>query len=146
MELLESLGVNSSIFAQLVIFLIAYVLLSRIAFKPYLEALNKRDANTVGGEETAEKLNQEVESLKKEFDEKAKEMSLAQMEIYNSAQAEAQKTYDSLVAQERKNSEDSIESMKTKVKKNIGEARGQMSSEVPKVSQEIIGKLIGKKI
>ncbi len=143
MELLTSLGVNSTIWAQLIIFMGVYFVLSKTVFGPYLEALKKREESTVGGEESAERILEEVTSLKKEFEEKAKKLSSEQMVLYNQAREGAQKKHDRAISQAREEAEDVIEGVRQKIKKNIEQVRKEMFSEIPAVSKNIVGKLVG---
>lgn len=146
MELLTSLGINSTALSQLVVFIFVYFILSRVVFRPYLRAFLKREESTVGSEENAEKLLQEASELSEKLQEKSKKISLEQMSIYNEVRQEAQKDFDRLVGEARVEADKELEGLRSVIKSDVNKVRENMSTEASSVSEGIVGKLIGKSL
>ena len=65
MELLKSLGIDSTLWSHLACFIVAYLALSTLVFRPYLRAFQERERRTVGSEEDAIRLIEEARELSK---------------------------------------------------------------------------------
>ena len=146
MELLASLGINSTVLPQLIVFIIVYFILSRVVFRPYLQAFLKREESTVGSEENAEKLLQQAFELSEKLQEKSKAASLEQMTIYNEVRQEAQKDFDRIVSEARVEADKELEGLRSAIQSDVKKVRENMSTEASSVSEGIVGKLIGKSL
>ena len=94
MELLKSLGVNSTLWYQLACFIVSYLALSNLILKPYMAALHERENRTVGGEETAIRLIEEASHLHAELEQKARAIHASVKHVYDSSRTEAMAEYD----------------------------------------------------
>jgi F0F1-type ATP synthase membrane subunit b/b' len=86
MDILTKLGIDYTLFYQLAIFIVAYFALSRLLFKPYLKAYHKRLEATFGGQEAAEKINQEAQELHVKYEAKAREVNSKVQSYFEQAQ------------------------------------------------------------
>lgn len=144
MELLTSLGVNSSLAFQFGIFLIVFLTLKYLLFTPYFSAFNERNNRTVGKTELAEKFLAESKELEETYNRKAQEVNEKYRTVYNQARVEATKEYDRVIQETRSKAKSLVDSSVEKIEKEMTSARGQLSQEVTGVSQLIIQKMIGK--
>lgn len=142
--IITQLGLNQSFFFQFIIFSIAYVVLSKVVFTPYGEALAQREQKTVGGEELAVELLKATEELKSNYEIKARQVSSEVKAIFDEYRAEAQKEQEKIVSEARALSNKVIEENRTKVQHEVAQAQTQMKAEVAQVSQEMIKKLLSK--
>lgn len=144
MDLLISLGVNSSLAMQFGIFAIVYAVLKYVLFTPYFAAYNERNNRTVGKTELAERYIAETKALEEKFAQTAQEVNERFKAVYDKTRAEALKDYDQLVNDARARSRTLVEDTQKKIRGELEAARTQISKEVGGIAQLINQKLIGK--
>jgi F-type H+-transporting ATPase subunit b len=144
MELLRGLGVNSTVGIQMVIFLVAYLALHFILFKPYFRAYVDRVERTMGRAELAERFLAESQSLQSEYERKARELSAQFKTIFDGSRSTAMREYDQLVNDARQAAKASFETSKQKIDVEIDAARKSLQSEIPALSEVITARLLGK--
>jgi F0F1-type ATP synthase membrane subunit b/b' len=146
MQILNSLGVNYTLWIQLACFLISYVALTSLVLKPYAAALREREKRTFGNEETAVRLIEEANVLHTEYETKARGINAEIKQHYDRSRSEAMKEYDLKIAQARAEAAALLETSRGKIKSEIQAARQQLSGEVPVIGAAIASKLAGKDI
>lgn len=144
MDLLSSLGVNSTLAYQFVQFVVVYFLLKYVLFRPYFAAYNERAARTVGKTELAERYVIEARELEERYAKKAQDVNAAFKAVYDQTRAEAVKEYDRLLNDARTKVKASSDQARTRIESEMSTARAQLGSEVNAVVQLINHKLIGK--
>lgn len=144
MEILTQLGVNKTAFIQFFIFAIAFFTLSSMVFKPYAEALHKREEKTKGGEEVAEQMLKQSADLKTQFETKAREVSGEINSIYETYREQAMKEYSKIVAEARGESQSLVEDTKKRVSVQVADAAVKLKEEIPTVAGLITQRLINK--
>lgn len=142
--IITQLGLNQSFFFQFILFSIAYVVLSKVVFAPYGEALAAREQKTVGGEELAMELHKATEDLKSKYEVKARQVSGEVKAIFDEHRTEAQKEQERIISEARILSNKAIEAVRSKVQTEVSQAQTQMKAEVSQVSQEMMKKLLSK--
>lgn len=71
---IETLGLDSSFFIQLVWAVGLYFILAKILLKPYFRLMEKRENLTGGRFKSSRKLEEDIEQLKIQYEEKAKKV------------------------------------------------------------------------
>lgn len=146
MEILRTLGVNSTLWIQLGCFLVSYLALTQLVLKPYMAALREREKRTVGNEETAVRMIEETTELHAEYEKKARSISGEIKGFYDQSRSAAMKEYDRLVAAAQQEAAQELEKSRALISSAIQGARAQLISEVPAVSSAIASKMAGKEI
>lgn len=146
MELLKSLGVNSTLWIQLACFIVSYIAFTSLVLKPYMAALREREKRTVGNEETAVRLIEQTNSLHADYEKKAKAINSEIKGVYDQSRTDAMKEYDKLVAMAREESSSLLDQSRTEISAAIQKARQTVMAEVPAVSTAIASQLAGKEI
>lgn len=144
MELLRGLGLDSSVGIQLVIFLITYLILHFVLFKPYFAAYNERLKRTMGQADLAEKYLAESQALQAVYENKARELSAQYKAIYDDSRLKAQREYDQTVSAARQTAKTQFETTKQKIRTELDSARKESQKEVPAVAGAITARLLGK--
>ncbi|MCB0341525.1 MAG: ATP synthase F0 subunit B [Pseudobdellovibrionaceae bacterium] len=145
-NLLASLGINATTGIQFLIFVVVYVFLSQLLFKPYFQAYLERKSRTVGSQDQAERIVAATEELETVYQEKARKFSDSYKRIYDQSRSEALHEHDRLVAEARLRAKAIVEDTRTKVAQEVEKARVAMAAEAPQVSQAIVAKLTGKEM
>ncbi len=143
-SLLKVLGIDSTVWFQLVSFLIAYLALSNLVFKPYLKAFHERERRTVGSEESAVRIVEEAQQLQMNYEQRAKHLNSEIRSVYEAHRAEATKQYEKQVEAARAESATALDSARQKISTEVQAARKALSAEIPAVSAAIAARLSGK--
>jgi F-type H+-transporting ATPase subunit b len=146
MALLTSLGVNSTIAIQLVIFMAVFFSLKYILFAPYFKAFNQRVESTVGQAELAERYLVEAKELEEKFAQKAQAANEKFRTIYDQTRAQAMREYDKMINESRQKAKALIDENRQKIQTQMEAARKSLLVETAEVTKLINVKLIGKDV
>lgn len=144
MEILTSLGINSTIGIQFLVFIVVYTCLSQILFKPYFKAFLARKEKTTGQTEIAERLVAEAKELQTKYESKAQQINAQYKAAYDISRSEALREYDRLITDARNEAKSILESAKEKINRDIVAAEKELSRETPEVAKVIAARLLGK--
>ncbi len=144
MELLNALGVNSTVFVQFAVFLVTYVIVSKILFWPYFRAFEMRTQLTVGRSAEAEKIQAETANLQTEYETVAKDLSSKIRTVYEAKRKAAQRDSDALIQTARQESKATLDSFRAQLKAQDLELRAQLDKQVQGVAATISSKLLGR--
>ncbi len=143
MELLRTLGLDSTVAFQFGIFLVVYLFLSNVLFKPYLKAFNKRKEQTVGKTDTAERYVTETQQLENEYETKAREINQQFKVIYDESRTVALKEHDRRVAEARAKAKSLTEKAQAEITSQMQAAQQELKAQVPAIAKTISVQVIG---
>jgi len=144
MEILTALGINSTIWMQLLCFMVAYTAVSQLAFKPYMAAYKERLRRTSGQEHTAEQMLSQVQTLRSEYEHKARDVNAQYKAIYDRSRTEALREYDRIVQSARDLAAQFINQNRQQIEKEVAQAQKDMVEQAPVVGGAIAARLVGK--
>jgi F-type H+-transporting ATPase subunit b len=145
-NLLQVLKLDATILPQFLIFLIAYLALSQLVFKPYLKAFDRRREATVGGKEIADQLILETQNIHYNYETKAREINTEINSIFANARKEATKLQDEIVLSARAESEKLLKKSREEISNHVSRTREELKKQVPEISQAISDRLLGKEV
>ena len=143
-SLLRALGVDHTIWIQLGCFIVSYLALTELVFKPYLRAFHERERLTIGNEESAVRIIEEARNLENEYERKARSLNGEVRGVYDSHRTEALEEYDRVVQAARSKAEGLLTLARQKITAETQAARKSLSAEIPAVSLAIASRLAGK--
>jgi F0F1-type ATP synthase membrane subunit b/b' len=144
MAILDQLGINSSLFIQMGIFLFTGIILMNVLYRPYVTAFTAREKATIGGESSVQDLMGQTAHLQQTYDGKAKSINGEIKTIYDTFRAEAQKEQARLLAEAKAESDRLLEVARANVAKEIGLAHQGLKAEIPGLVQTIQNKILQK--
>ena len=143
---LNTLKINHTIWIQLGCFMVAYVALSNLIFKPYFKVIEKRRESTSGGEELAEKMVREAAAIKDQYETRAQEINAEFKAIYEQQRSAATKEYSQKLSVARAAAQQLGEQSRAQIGKEVGRVQAELTKEIPAVSAAIASRLIGKEV
>ena len=146
MDILLAIGIDQTVFVQLIIFLVTFFFLNFLVFKPYFNAHQERAQRTIGNTNLAAQVIEDVHGLECEYQEKAKKINHQHKTIFDESKTKAMEEYDSIISSARIRSKEILEKNKKMIQKEIKKSEDQLLSEVPVVSSAIASKILGKEI
>ena len=142
-EILTSLGVNSTFYFQFAIFCFAYIAMSKIVFGPYLAAYEERHRRTVGGEKEAQDLQAQADETEAVYVKEARSLNDKIKEIYSEKAVLLNQDRNKILEEARGNAENKLNQGREQIEVAVGEARNTMKGHIQELSQQIQNKFSG---
>ncbi|MCB0377623.1 MAG: ATP synthase F0 subunit B [Bdellovibrionales bacterium] len=143
LEILTSLGIDSTFFYQFVIFFIAFLSMNFIVFRPYLNAHDERIRRTVGGQKEAEDLMQSAAKEEEIYKAEARKLNSEIREIFATSNAKAKKETEEILNQAKTEADQEVEKGRKSLEATIQEVRKEMEAHIPEISKKIETKFTG---
>jgi len=145
LEALEALGINGPfLLSQIVNFLILFLALRFLLWKPMLKMLNERKQRIAQGLEDAEQARRDRERTQAEYEERIKQAGREREEILAKAAQEGEQATADTLAQARAQSERIIAEGKETVERERQQMLAELRSQMAALSIAAANKLIGE--
>lgn len=131
---------------QLIIFLLLFFLLAKLAWKPILGALKEREQSIKVALDSAEKAKIEMASLKADNEKLLKEAREERDKILRDARDAANRLHDQAQADAKKNADRIIEDAKAIITTEKNAALREVKAQVAQFSLEIAERVIKKNL
>ena len=146
MEVLAALGVDGTVIHQGLIFLITYIFMYFLLFKPYSLAHIERVKRTGGAEEEADLFLEESQKLEEEYQKKAREVNEQYKQVFDEARIKTTKECDELLKTARTQAKTVYEDAKSQLHQQFEQARKDVEGQVPELSKMISEKLLNRNL
>ncbi|HID62693.1 MAG TPA: F0F1 ATP synthase subunit B [Anaerolineae bacterium] len=145
MEALGALGINGPfLLSQIVNFLILFLALRFLLWKPMLKMLNERKQRIAQGLEDAEQARKDRERAQAEYEERIKQAEQEREKILSKAAEEAEQAKAEALAQARAQAERIVAEGKEAVERERQQMLAELRSQVAALSIAAANKLIGE--
>lgn len=145
MEMLNALGLNHTAFLQFAIFSVTFFVLTFGLFSPFAKALEERQERTKGATAASEDLVNETNSLRQQFETKARSINGEIKSIYDENRSQGVKESEKILTTAREQANSIVEKARASVAAQVAEAQRKLKDEVPVVANAIAAKLLSKK-
>jgi F-type H+-transporting ATPase subunit b len=142
--ILLSLGVNSTFWIQLSIFVVMFFFLKKVVFDPYFKAFEKRQEKTTGSQNEAEMLYAQTRELQALYQRKARNINADIKAIFDKIRGDANREQDTIISQAKEKSKLDSEKTREKIQGEFNKAREALIKEAPILGEAINNKLIGR--
>jgi F-type H+-transporting ATPase subunit b len=140
------LDLDSTVFVQLAIFIVAAVVLSRFLFKPYLEVRAARGAGIEGAKDEARRMGEEAEARLVEYQQSlVKARSKAGGERAK-LQGEAVARDHEITEAARVATQASLEQARARLDADAKAARAQLEPRAQEIAKSIAKKILGREV
>ncbi len=130
----------------IITFILLLLILKRFAWKPLLDALQKREQTVKDALERTEKAKMEAERI---LEENRKQFERAEQEgqrILNESRSLAEKLKDDIVEKANSQSRKMIESAKQEINRDKEAAMGQLRDEIANLAIQAAGKILDESL
>lgn len=145
-SLLSSLGINNSVWLQMIVFFVAYAILSNLVFKPFMLAYEHREKKTQGQSQQNQASLQKAQELSEQFEQKARALNKQVQAIYEKVREEASEAQGKILAQAKSESENIIGTSKQKIATEMKQAKEEAQKELPAIVLAVTEKLVGREL
>ncbi|MBK9293682.1 MAG: hypothetical protein IPM57_04435 [Oligoflexia bacterium] len=146
MEILTQLGINKTIWIQLAFFIISYLAVSQLIFKPYSRNLKFRKKQTVDAAAEANKVLSHADVLAIEYEEKLKNQNEKILHLFGQLKSEGVAEEHKLLLSARQNAEKVLNQANQKITQEVALAKKELQQKLPEFSKAAASKLLGRSL
>jgi F-type H+-transporting ATPase subunit b len=140
------ISLDFSIVYQIILFLLLWLILSRVLFRPYVSLLEERERKTSGARHDTADLEQAGARLKAEYDEKIAHAQAAGGATKEAILQEARQLRERLLGQARQEAASSLDGVRREVETQMTRERQLAATEAALVAQQMVGKILGREL
>lgn len=145
MEIFKNFGINPVLLmAQIVNFLIVFIILKKVLYKPFLAMLKKREENLKEGVSLAEEGRKILEDAAKKEREMLKKAQDTSEKIVKNAKDQATETAEKIEESAKEQSEKILISAREKIEQEARETEERLTRDIGKVAITILEKTLSE--
>lgn len=130
----------------IVVFVIVLLVLTRYAWKPMLEGLQKRESSIQSALDEAQKAREEAARLRSEFDEQVRKANDQARQVLDEARRAAERTTAEMTAEAHKKIQAEQERLQRELKLAFEQARRDLQAEAAQLATLVAGKVIRRQM
>ncbi len=140
------INLDISVVYQIVLFVVLWLILSKILFKPYLGLLDERERKTSGAQHDSVDLEHEGAKLKAEYDEKIAQAQTAGYAAKEAILQDGRERRETILAQAREQAATTVNQMRQQIAAALEQERRLAAAEISIVAEEMASKALGRKV
>jgi F-type H+-transporting ATPase subunit b len=140
------ISLDISILYQIVIFLMLWLILSKVLFRPYVGLLDERERQTGGARHDTGELEREGSRLRAEYEEKINQARSAATAVKDAIIQEARQEREKLLHGAREEAARKLDGVRREVQRELEKERTILAAEAAAVAQDMASKVLGRKI
>jgi F-type H+-transporting ATPase subunit b len=140
------ISLDISVLYQIVIFLVLWLILNKVLFRPYLDLLDERESRTAGARHDSSELEYEGARLKAEYEEKIAQARAAGSATKDAIVQEGRQERERLLHQAREEAARTLESARSEVQRQLERERALLDTEVTEVARDMVSKILGRRV
>jgi F-type H+-transporting ATPase subunit b len=140
------ISLDFSVFYQVVIFLVLWVVLSRVLFRPYIAALEERERNTSGAQYDTEALEREGARLKAQYEEQLARVEAAAAAVKETILQEARHQREQIIGRAREEASAALDKARQEIQAQIERERQRALAEIGELAREMVSKILQRSV
>jgi F-type H+-transporting ATPase subunit b len=140
------ISLDYSVVYQIVIFLLLWIILSKLLFRPYLNLLDQRERRTTGAQHDSTDLQHEGARLRAQYEEKIAQAQAAGYAAKEAILQEARQQREKVLTQVREDTMRMLEEVRRELASQVQRERQVVADEVRTIAQEMASKILGRNV
>jgi len=140
------ISLDYSVVYQIVIFLLLWIILSKLLFRPYLNLLDQRERRTTGAQHDSTDLEHEGARLRAQYEEKIAQAQGAGYAAKDAMLQEARQQREKVLTQVREDTMRMLEEVRRELASQVQRERQVVADEVRTIAQEMANKILGRNV
>ncbi|MGH7827606.1 MAG: ATP synthase F0 subunit B [Candidatus Binatia bacterium] len=140
------ISLDYTVVYQMIIFLVVWVVLARILFRPYLTLFEEREHRTAGTQHQSEDLMREGERLKAQYEEMIAQGQAAGLAAKEAILQEARRQREKIISQAREEATGTLERVRREIQRQLEKERQLAAAEVAVIAREMVSKILGRRV
>ncbi|KIG12306.1 ATP synthase F0 sector subunit b [Enhygromyxa salina] len=143
-ESLPVVDIDNTIFLQAILFLLLFVVLNSLLFKPWLEVKARRAQQIGGALADATQLRTQAEQSGQEYEQRLAKARDEAMELRSDRRREAELEEAKIVGAARAEANQALDARKQALAQQTEQARGELGGQVSSLANEIAQQILGR--
>jgi len=135
-----------SVVYQIILFVLLWLILSKVLFHPYLRLLEERERKTVGAQHDSADLEREGGKLKAQYEEKIAEAQAGGYAAKEAIVQDARQQREKILGAAREEAASTLNRLRQEVAAAMENERQLAAAEVGIVAGEMVSKVLGRKV
>jgi F-type H+-transporting ATPase subunit b len=140
------ISLDISVLYQIIIFVLVWLALSKLLFRPYLNLLDERERRTTGAQHDSGDLEQQGAQLQAEYEEKIAQARAAGTAAKDAIVEEGRRERESQLQQARAEAARTLETARHEVQNQLERERQLLAAQVTEVAQDMVSKILGRRV
>ncbi|HSF60021.1 MAG TPA: ATP synthase F0 subunit B [Candidatus Binatia bacterium] len=140
------ISLDYSVVYQVVLFLVVWVILSKVLFRPYVSLLEERERKTTGAEHDLSELEHEAARLRAQYEEKIAQAQAAGNGAKEAILQDARQQREGVLTQAREEAMSILEGVRRELANQMQKERQLAAAEVRAIAQEMATKVLGRNV
>jgi len=140
------ISLDFSVFYQVVIFLVLWLILSRVLFRPYVAVLEERERATSGAQEDTEALEYEGARLKAQYEEQLARAQAAAAAAKETILQEARRQRENIMSQAREQATASLEKARAEIRAQVEKDRQRATADIGDLARDMVSKILDRRV
>lgn len=140
------ISLDYSVVYQIVLFVILWLILSKLLFRPYLDLLEERERITIGSQHDSTDLEHEGARLRMQYEEKIAQAQAAGYTDKEAILQEARQQREKVLNQAREEAMGILEGVRREVAMQLQQERQFAAAEVRTIAHEMANKVLGRNV
>jgi F-type H+-transporting ATPase subunit b len=140
------ISLDYSILYQIVLFVVLWLIVSRVLFGPYLKLLEERERRTAGAEHDSVDLEHEAARLRARYEEQIAQAQAAGYAAKETIVQQGRLQKERLVSQAREEASKTLERVRQEVASEMQKEGQLAAAEARLIAQEMVSKVLGRKV
>jgi F-type H+-transporting ATPase subunit b len=140
------ISLDYSVVYQIVLFLVLWVILSKVLFRPYMSLLEERERKTTGAEHDLSELEHEAARLRAQYEDKIAQAQAAGNAAKEAILQEARQQREGVLSQARQESMGILEGVRQELANQMQKERQLAAAEVRAIAREMATKVLGRNV
>jgi F-type H+-transporting ATPase subunit b len=140
------ISLDYSVVYQVVLFLVVWVILSKVLFRPYVSLLEERERKTTGAEHDLSELEHEAARLRTQYEEKIAQAQAAGNAVKEAILQDARQQREGVLTQAREEAMSILEGVRRELANQMQKERQLAAAEVRAIAQEMATKVLGRNV
>jgi len=140
------IDINVSLLIQLANFIVLFIVLNAILFKPIRQVMQERELGISSAFGDAKAAQERVQNLLDQYNTSLAEAKQKAMTAYNSLYQQGLDAQRDMIAAERTKAGDMLDKARAEIVTASSAARGDLKKEAERLSQDITAKLLGRAV
>ncbi|MGH7929160.1 MAG: ATP synthase F0 subunit B [Candidatus Binatia bacterium] len=140
------ISLDISVLYQIIIFLVLWLILSKVLFRPYLNLLDERERRTTGARHDSSDLEHEGARLKAEYEEAIAQARASGTTAKEAIVQEGRQEREKSLQQAREEAAHTLDTARREVQSQLARERELLAAEVAYVAQDMVNKVLGRSV
>lgn len=140
------ISLDISIVYQIVLFLVLWVILSKVLFRPYLNLLEERERKTTGARHDSADLERQGERLRAQYEERIAQAHAAGTAAKAAIVQEARQRREQVIGQARQEAAATLAGVRREIESQMAQERRIVAGGVAAVAQQMASKILGRNV